>query len=77
MSRPICFDLINQVLVEVGYLKQEHKNRENMNNVLDEIKGGREHTVVYYYLDGEGNRCPYFLYEYNCACNEDTDDEEE
>jgi hypothetical protein len=76
MSRPVCYDLINLVFVEVGYLKQEQKNRENMNKVLDEIKRGREDTVVYYYRDGEGNQCPYFIYEFGCAWNEDEDEDD-
>lgn len=77
MSRPICFDLINKVFQEVGYIKQEMGARGNMDKIINEIKTQRHYLIVYYYKDGGGNDCPYFIWEYDCCFHEydsDSDD---
>ena len=76
MSRPICYDLIDTIFAEVGLIKEKQKNKENMNNVLSVIKNNSDNTVVYFYKDGEGNDCPYYLYEYGCSFNEDEDEDD-
>ena len=70
MARPVCFDLIDKILGEVGKLKEEKKNSENMNKVIENIRVNREYTIVYTYKDGNGGETPYFLYEFGCFYTE-------
>tara|TARA_R110000744_G_scaffold80355_1_gene157760 strand:+ start:417 stop:656 length:240 start_codon:yes stop_codon:yes gene_type:complete len=70
MARPVCFDLIDKILGEVGKLKEEKKNTENMNKVIENIRVNREYTIVYTYKDGNGGETPYFLYEFGCFYTE-------
>ena len=74
MARPVCFDLIDKILGEVGKLKEEKKNRENMNKVIENIRVNRGCTIVYTYKDGNGGETPYFLYEFGCESAECSDD---
>ena len=73
MSRPICFDLINKVFQEVGYIKQEMEARENMDKIINEIKTEGYNLAVYYYKDGLGNDCPYQLWEFTAKYQYDSD----
>ena len=70
MARPVCFDLIDKILGEVGKLKEEKKNTENMNKVIENIRVNRGCTIVYTYKDGNGGETPYFLYEFGCFYTE-------
>tara|TARA_R110002153_G_scaffold213448_2_gene366001 strand:- start:2179 stop:2418 length:240 start_codon:yes stop_codon:yes gene_type:complete len=70
MARPVCFDLIDKILGEVGKLKEEKKNTENMNKVIENIRVNLEYTIVYTYKDGNGGETPYFLYEFGCFYTE-------
>jgi hypothetical protein len=77
MSRTICFDLIDKVFQEVGYIKKEMQARENMDKIINEIKTEGYNLPIYYYKDGLGNDCPYQLWEFNCHCHDyesDSDD---
>jgi len=64
MSRPICFDLIDKILGEVGKIKETEKNKRNMDKVINLIKTEGYNLPVYYFKDGEGNDCPYQLWEF-------------
>jgi len=60
MSRPICFDLINKVLQEVGTLKQNQQYKDNMDKVVDLIKthcqaAFLDDAEVSYIYDAHGN----------------------
>jgi len=33
-SRPVCFDLISSIFTEVGYIKQEQQQRQNMAKIV-------------------------------------------
>ena len=69
-SLPI--EIEEHVIKNVSYKK-------NMNKVINHIKEEGIHTIVCWFLDGcdPPNRCPYFLHEYNCDDNYDTDSDED
>jgi len=73
MSRPICFDLIDRILGEVGRIKETEKNKRNMDKVINLIKTEGYYLPVYYYKDGEGNDCPFQLWEFTAKYQYDSD----
>lgn len=77
MSRPICFDLINKIIGEVGKIKETEKNKRNMDKVINLIKTEGYNLPVYYYkgtADWMGRTWrPYRLYEFTAKYQYDSD----
>jgi len=52
-SRPLCFDLINEVFTEVGYLKEIQQNKQKYNKVLEFFKEGLISNLPDTWAEGE------------------------
>jgi len=61
-------------LVEEQVKEQRCKNywKSKLNETIKDIEEQGIHLVVYLYEDGCGTKdCPYFIWEFNCCCDDD------
>jgi len=66
----ICDDIIGMIIEEKKIIDETKKNKEKFDETIELIDYFQEETIVYWYRDGTGEKCPYYLWEFNC-CEDD------
>jgi len=73
----ICDDVIGMIIEEKKIIDETKKNKEKFNDTIKNIKEQGEDLIVGHFWDDAGEKCPCFLWEFNCCEADDDTDEED